>query len=85
MKLTDNERALIARLNESEYTRGGCWVECLETDSTLPFGREGLGGVMASLSKKGLVVTYDNDGAQWAELTDAGLKAAGPSTTWETT
>jgi len=75
MNLTPNEAALIDRLTKSEFEPGALWAECV-CDHEMPFDRDGLGGVVASLTKKGLATTYEHEpGQAWIELTDAGWAA----------
>ena len=83
--LTALETAALAAIVNSEY-RDGCadltepvWtfsvVDALGRDHGLT--EQGAGGVLSSLTKKGLVQVddFDTDSAVW--LTDAGIVAAG--------
>jgi hypothetical protein len=72
-QITDNERALLAYLYDNEWG-DIVWVDCICDDGDLPFDRDGLGGVMASLTKKGLASTWHTGDGDQAQITEAGCE-----------
>lgn len=86
MKLTAKESLLLACIAESEYhgvslndpafVSDQVWSDCVGDEFVRRGGnRPGAGGIMASLSKKGLVVAYFNGEYHVCSLTSAGVEA----------
>lgn len=75
MKTTDKEMGVLMAIRDSEYRDGDLLQAVWSTSITPPAGMaaRGMGGVFASLSKKGLVALGDNGDGNTVSLTIAAV------------
>ena len=76
--ITDSERKVLRSLMTNHYGDSSTWADCIN-ESDEPSGIEGkaLSGVVASLSKKGLVACRSGCGeSDTVDILPAGIQAA---------